>query len=649
VIRRSIGSPALYALVYASTASAIYFSLGVVAEHALGLTPVVYLAAGVFFGMTTMTYVEGASLHTEARGGSTIFARYAFNELVSFIAGWAMLLDYVILVAITALTATNYLAGFWAPLGRGTLEVVIAIGLVAWAAVVNVRGVSVAFLDRRGALAFFDLGLQLLVIVLGLLLLFDGQALLDVLGGEGGTPSASELAYGFTIASVAFVGLEAASGLAGEIKVSRRGLRQLVTAGSVTTGLTFLGMATIAIVALPPVAGSTPLGERYVDAPVIGIVDQFDQAWLADGMRALVGGLAAATLFAACIGAMLGLSRLGFALATNRQIPSLVGRLHPERGTPYVLIGLAALLAAGLVIPGDLGFLLGIYAFGAFLAFTIAHASVTMLRYRDPDRFRPYAMPFSVKLGRGRLPLPAVTGAVIAALSWLTIVLQHEGARYVGLTWMAFGIALYVIYRTTESKPLLKRVTVPESALRAERAPEVEYGSILVPIFGRELDDDIMQTAGRLAGDPDDEGGEGGAVIEALWVFEIPISLPLDAPIPEAQLKRASEALGHAKRVGEEYEGVEVATAKVRARRTGQAIVEEARRRGVEAIVLAAEEPSRIRGGPVLGGRGAPLDNYVGDITKYVVERAPCRIILTAPPGPGAEGRERLRHPGPVT
>jgi basic amino acid/polyamine antiporter, APA family len=397
------------------------------------------------------------------------------------------------------------------------------------------------------------------------------------------------------------------------------------------------------------VAGSTPLGERYVDAPVIGIVDQFDQAWLADGMRALVGGLAAATLFAACIGAMLGLSRLGYALATNRQIPSLVGRLHPERGTPYVLIGLAALLAAGLVIPGDLGFLLGIYAFGAFLAFTIAHASVTMLRYRDPDRFRPYAMPFSVKLGRGRLPLPAVTGAVIAALSWLTIVLQHEGARYVGLTWMAFGIALYVIYRTTESKPLLKRVTVPESALRAERAPEVEYGSILVPIFGRELDDDIMQTAGRLAGDPDDEGGEGGAVIEALWVFEIPISLPLDAPIPEAQLKRASEALGHAKRVGEEYEGVEVATAKVRARRTGQAIVEEARRRGVEAIVLAAEEPSRIRGGPVLGGRGAPLDNYVGDITKYVVERAPCRIILTAPPGPGAEGRERLRHPGPVT
>jgi basic amino acid/polyamine antiporter, APA family len=648
VIRRSIGSPALYALVYASTASAVYFSLGVVADHALGLTPVVYLAAGAFFMATTMTYVEGASLHTEARGGSTIFARYAFNELVSFIAGWAMLLDYVILIAITALTATNYLAVFWAPLGRGTEEAVLAVALVVWAAGANIRGISVAFLDRRGTLAIFDLALQLLIVALGLVLLFDWDVLLDLLGGEGGTPSWSELAYGFTVASVAFVGLEAASGLAGEIQVSRQGLKRLVTAGTITTGITYLGMATIAIVALPPVMGSTPLGDRYVDAPVIGVVDQFDQAWLADGLRYTVGALAALTLVFGCISAMLGLSRLGYALATNRQIPSAVGRLHPERGTPFILIGIAALLAIGLVIPGDLEFLLGIYAFGAFLAFTIAHASVVMLRYREAKRFRPYTMPFSIPFRGGSLPLPAVAGAIVAGVSWLTILLEHEGARIVGLVWMAFGIVLYVVYRTTEGKPLLKRVTVPEKALRAERGADVEYGSILVPIFGRDLDDDIMQTAGRLAGDPDEDDGEGGAVIEALWVFEIPISLPLDAPIPESQLQRASAALARAKQVGEEYEGVEVATAKVRARRAGQAIVEEARRRGVEAIVTAAEEPSRIRGGPVLGGRGVPLDNYVGDVTKYVVQHAPCRVLLTAPPGPGAEGRERLRKPGPV-
>ncbi len=110
------------------------------------------------------------------------------------------------------------------------------------------------------------------------------------------------------------------------------------------------------------------------------------------------------------------------------------------------------------------------------------------------------------------------------------------------------------------------------------------------------------------------------------------MALPIDARLPDAQLERARAALRRAKAVGEEYEGVEVATATVRARRAGTAIVDEARRRGVQAIVLAAEEPSRIRGGALLGGRGGPMDNFVGEVTKYVVSKAPCEVILTAPP-----------------
>ena len=121
-------------------------------------------------------------------------------------------------------------------------------------------------------------------------------------------------------------------------------------------------------------------------------------------------------------------------------------------------------------------------------------------------------------------------------------------------------------------------------------------------------------------------------MIEALWVFEVPMSLPIDARLPEAQLKAARQALARAKAVGEEYEGVEVATATVRARRAGQAIVEEARRRGVEAIVLAAEEPSRIRGGALLGGRGARWTTSSATSRSTSSSKAPCRVILTAPP-----------------
>jgi APA family basic amino acid/polyamine antiporter len=302
------------------------------------------------------------------------------------------------------------------------------------------------------------------------------------------------------------------------------------------------------------------------------------------------------------------------------------------RSTPYVLIISAGVLAAGLVIPEDLDFLVGIYAFGAMLAFTIAQLSVCRLRYTEPDRDRPYKIPLSVHVRGGELPLPAVFGALVSALGWLAVIILHQPARYVGFGWMAAGIALYVIYRKADEASLLRRVTVPETVLRAETAPERDYGSILVPLFGTDLDDDIVQTAALLvAGEQTDEAAIDTATIEALWVFVIPMALPLDASLPEAQIKHARAVLARAKAVGEEYAGVHVATATVRTRRAGFAIVDEARRRGVEAIVLGAEEPSSIRGGSVLGGIAGTRDGFVGDVTKYVVGKAKCRVIVTAP------------------
>src|ERR1019366_6995079 len=331
------------------------------------------------------------------------------------------------------------------------------------------------------------------------------------------------------------------------------------------------------------------------------------------------------TLVAAANSAMLGLSRLAYSLSTNRQIPSGLGRLHPERSTPYVLIILAGVIAAGLVVPENLDFLVGSYAFGAMLAFTIAHLSICRLRYSEADRDRPYRVPLSIRIGGGELPLPAAFG-------WVAVMIVHQPARYVGLGWMVAGIVLYVVYRRADETSLLKRVTVSPQVLRAEQAPERDYGSVLVPLFGTDLDDDIVQTAALLvSGEQTDEAAIDAATIEALWIFVIPMSLPLDASLPEAQIKHARQVLARAKAVGEEYTGVQVATAPVRPRRAGYAIVDEARRRGVEAIVLGAEEPSLIRGGARLGGRGGPLEGYVGEVSKYVVRKAACRVIVTAP------------------
>jgi APA family basic amino acid/polyamine antiporter len=630
ILRRSIGSPVLFTIIYTSLASAVYFALGVIAGHALGLTPLVFLFAAVFFALTTMTYVEGASLHQE-RGGSTVFARYAFNELVSFIAGWAILLDYVILIAVTAFSATQYLRVFWSPLGNRGEALGLALAIIALVVLGNIRGFSGRRTRRVGLLVAADLLIQGFIVVLGLVVFFSPHTLLSPIH-LGSAPTWSDLIFAMTVAVVSFTSLESASGLSGEVRISRTGLKRIVASISATVVFLYVGIALVAVTALPVEHGQTELATRYENDPMIGIVSQVHTHWLEQGLKYLVAALASLTLVAAANSAMLGLSRLAYLLSTNRQIPSGLGRLHPQRSTPYVLIILAGLIAAALVAPENLDFLIGIYAFGAMLAFTIAHLSVCRLRYTEADRDRPYRVPLSIRFRGGQLPLPAVLGALISGAGWVAVMVVHEPARYVGLGWMIMGIALYVIYRRADETSLLRRVTVSPQVLRAEQPVEEDYGSILVPLFGTDLDEDIVQTAARLvSGEQTDDAAIDDATIEAVWIFVIPMSLPIDARLPEAQIKHARSVLARARAIGEEYTGVHVATATVRTRRAGYAIVDEARRRGVEAIVLGAEEPSLIRGGARLGGRGGPLENFVGDVTKYVVSKADCRVIVTAP------------------
>ena len=626
--QRPLSYRALFAVVYTTSVSSVYFALGVVAHRANGLTPAVFLAAGIFFQLTAMTFSEGAALFRE-RGGSAVFARYAFNELVSFVAGWAIVLDYTILIAVTALAVPAYLAAFWAPIDRGALEIVVALAVIGWVLADNVTGISARRIRRRIFVTIADLGLQAIVIVLGLALAFHPHRLTEAIHLGSGT-SVRDLAFALPIAIVAFTGLEAAASLSGEVAGNRNSLKRLVLPGSTVIVLIYVGISLVGVGALPVHHGVTQLGQAHLKAPVLGVVESFRPRWVADVLKYAVAIGGALGLIAAAGSGMLGVSRVGYSLATNRQIPSAVGRLHPRWGTPYVIMGLAALAAAALVLPTDLELLIGIYAFGALLSFTIAHVSIIVLRFRDPKRPRGYKVPFSVRIAGGSVPIPAVLGALLSFAGWIAVLALHQDARYVGLGWLLAGLLLYVIYRKSESKPLLKRVTIPERALRHE-ALEPDFGSILVPIFGSRLDDDIVQTAGRLAAEDRDGPGPDGAVIEAVWIFELPLALPLDAPLPEAQMEKARVALARAKAVGEEYGGVTVATTVIRARRSGQAIVSEATKRGVEAIVLAAEEPSRIRGGGLFGGSGGPLDNYLGEISKYVIRKAPCRVIITAP------------------
>jgi basic amino acid/polyamine antiporter, APA family len=644
--RRLLGVPFLYAAASSAVGFSIYFSIGVVADRGLSLTPVIFLLAGLIFAITSLSYVEGGAMLRE-RGGSATFARYAFNELISFIAGWAILIDYLIVIAAASITVSHYLTPISGQFAGGDVELAVAALVIALAAILNVANITGRNRQRRLViLALAELGLQLLVIIVGLIVVLHPDRLTAELHLFS-SPDAKDIVYSLVIATIAYAGIEAASDLAPDLEFQPGDLKRVLGVGAIAIPLIYAGIAAVALMAVPvvqtPNGPETALAHGYIEEPILGVVANFDHGFLSDFMKWAVMLVAVPVLFWAANTAMLGLSRHVYVLARNRQIPSWAGKLESTYSTPYIAIGIAAVLALVLAIPGDIRFLARVYAFGALLAVTIAQVSIIRLRVVEPDLERPYRVPWNVRIGSHRLPVPAMIGALISGLAWLSVFAFHHTALWVGGGWMLFGLVFYVVYRRyVEGTPLTRRVQVPEASLKKQPA-EVEYSTILVPVFGTKLDDDIVSTAGRLA-DAEVEEGEMPPRLDVVYVAEVPLTVPLESPLSKDVQREADRALERAREVGDEYENVEVTTHLVRARSVGAGIVQEARDRAAEVIVLGGEPPTRVRGGAILGGIGGARPDEIGEITEYVLRKAPCQVLLTAPP---EERPDELAEPLP--
>ncbi|HEX5762826.1 MAG TPA: amino acid permease [Solirubrobacterales bacterium] len=642
LIERGLGVPGLFVAAYAAVGFSIYFALGVVADRGLGLTPLIFLAAGLLFVLATLTYVEGGAMFRE-RGGSSSFARHAFNELIAFVAGWAILIDYLIVAALAAISVPHYLQPISSDLARPGWEIGVAAAVIVAACLLNAFNLAGRGRERWVLLLVLaDVALQVAVIAVGVLAVMHPERLTAELHLSG-DPSLSDAVYASVVAMLAYAGIEAASDLAPDIDVRRRDLRRMVSVGALVVPIAYAAMAAIALMAVPVVAGpdglETALGNEFVEAPVLGVVSAYEPAWLADAMRWIVALVAAPILFWAATTSMLGVSRHIYTLAINRQIPSWLGKLDARHTTPRVAIAISGLIAIGLVLPSDVKLLAGLYAFGATLAITIAHVSILRLRVRQPERRRPFRVPWNIGWRGARLPVPTLIAAALTGLAFLSVLVLHDTARWVGGGWMLFGLLFYVVYRTViEGTSLTRRVSVTERAL-TKQVPELAYRSILVPVFGTKLDDEIVATAGRLAAAERPQGDSSdGARVALIHVIEVPLTLPLDAELPPEREEAARRALERAREVAEEYENVGVSTETVRARDVGAGIVTAARLGDAEAIVIGGEPPTRIRGGARLGGIGAAKPAEIGTATEYVLKKAPCQVLLTAPePEPEAD------------
>jgi basic amino acid/polyamine antiporter, APA family len=615
-LERVLGTPALFATAYGNVGSSIYYALGVTALYALGLTPVVFVIAGLFFAATAATYAEGTVRFPEA-GGSSSFARHAFNETVSFLAAWAQMLNYVATIAISAFFVPHYLSVFWDPLRENPWDIVGGVVVVIVLVLINIVGIEEST-RVNVILAVVDFATQVLLVLLGFILVFSPSILVDNVH-FGTAPTWSQFFLAIPVAMLAYTGVETVSNLAEEARDPARNVPNAYKLIAAAVFAIYFTLPMIALSAMPVtrVDGEfrTVLGEQppegFANDPVLGVVQNLGiSGAVLDGLEIYVGILAATILFIATNAGVIGASRITYAMASYRQLPGIFRGLHRRFATPWLaLVVFAGIAPIITILPGETNFLGTIYSFGATLSFTVAHASIIALRARDPEE-EPLFRARPNFLWRGiDWPLFAIFGGLGTGLSWLVIVIQQPATRWAGIGWLLVGLAFYFVYRRRfVSEPLSKTLRAP--ALVLGPALQLEYRTIVVPVVRSYETEEALIAAARLA-------AERRATIAIVHVIEVPLDRPLDAVTPEED-EDANDLLEQSRGLVEDY-GVRAVTRLVRARRAGPAIVEEAERRTAELIVMGApRRPARRR------------TAIFGPTVDHVLKASPCRVLLAA-------------------
>jgi basic amino acid/polyamine antiporter, APA family len=606
-LRRTVGVPGLFATAYGNVGSSIYYALGLVAAHALGLTPVVFIFAGGLFALTAKTYAEGASMFPEA-GGSSSFARHAFNEVASFFAGWALTLDYIITIAISAFFVPHYLGAFFPGLRHNPGDIIGGAVVIAVLAALNIRGLRESA-NLNIFLAAADLITQVALVVLGAALVLHPGVLINQVH-LGVAPSYKELIFALSISMVAYTGIETVSNMAEEARDPDEDVPKAVNYVLIAVLGIFAGISIISLSALPvtkDAAGHyhTLLGTKYENDPVLGIVSALPIGeGIQTALRYYVGVLAATILVIATNAGLIGISRLSWSLAEHRQLPGVFARVHSKYRTPSFTIGFFSVLAALLLIPGKTDFLGNLYSFGAMLSFTTAHVAIIALRYKQPDRRRPYKSPWNIRFRGGVLPGGAVLGAIGTFTAWVSVVVLHQEARTVGIGWMVIGMGSYFWYRRRNGLDFKTEYRI-DRGRAPEGFSELAYGSVLVPIFGDDVSAGVLRRAAKLAGED--------ATVDAVYVIEVPPQLSLEAGMQEEEA--LAESLLDAARIRARESRLKVRTSVIRTRNAGAALVDEARARGSDLIYFDM-------------GHAPPAERVFGPTTSYLLRVRPCRIVI---------------------
>lgn len=613
-LHRVLNTRLLFAIGYGDVGSSIYYALGVTTLYALGAAPLALALAGIVFFCTVLTYAELATAMPES-GGSTTFARRAFNDLLSFIAGWALLLDYLVTIAISAYSIgpylNNLLPGFTQHVGGQVPFTLVVLGVLLGLNIVGIReSTRVSLL-----LCVFDIITQVAIIGFGLVLLMEisnPEAFVSHLQQlwshmQIGVPNAEwsptwpQFWKGVGMAMVAYIGIESISQLAGEARHPNKTVPRAMMATMITLFVLYFGVSAVALTAMSPQQLST----EYLEDPIAGIAAAMP---FGPYLAPWVGLLGATILFVAANAGLIGASRLTFAMSEHFTLTRAFYRLHPKFKTPYIsLIAFTGIAGVIVLAAKNLTHIADLYNFGAMLSFALAHLSLLGLRIREPDMERPFKIGWSLRVGKYELPWTSLLGFLGTTAVWVDVILTKPAGRNLGFMWMGLGLAFYFWYRRQQKLPAAARLEIEE--LQMPDYQQVTFKKILVPVTGVYANETI-QYAARMA-------KMCGAGLSAMHIMEVPPSLPLDTFFPE-KLAAADSIMEKAQAIGREFE-VPVEAHIRQARAAGETIVEVAKDGGYDLVIM--------------GGRPRALPSAPGRTTfsttvEYVIRNAPCRVWL---------------------
>ena len=476
-LKREIGWYGSFAMGYADVGADLYVAIGLVAFYAAGASPIAFAIASITYVCTGLAYAELATAYPYA-GGAQVYSMKAFNDFTGFIAGWAVMLDYTVDIALFSLASAGYLSFFF-PWMKSSFFLVSAlgselkvtyIGFVAFLLVIGLLLLNSVGIRESSAfnelLVSLDLVVESLILVTGILLAFGVVLFLSQITSFG-APSVfanivyimpeygiqtQNFIYGVTLAMTSFIGIESIAQAAEETRKPQRWIPRANKLSIIAVVIFAVGLSTLSMGLMPwqdlAAAQTDPMAAIASRVPYIG------------HFLAPIVGLTGFTIcYVSTNTGVIGASRVVFSMGRFGLMPAWFYRVHKRFRTPIRTIAVFGLLGAAIALFGELHFVADLYNFGALLSYMIVNASLIVLRNKEPDAYRAWKLPGTLKIPVGektiRIPAISVIGTIATAAMWALVIGFHAEGRIVGTVWLAVGMVGFIVYRRSRKMSIL--------------------------------------------------------------------------------------------------------------------------------------------------------------------------------------------------